>query len=50
VAVEVIKSTVLFMVFSTTIILGGMMPWFIKIFLGGSKHNLKDSIQISFLE
>jgi hypothetical protein len=48
-AVQVIKSTVLFMVFLTTILLGGMMPWFIKTFLGSSNHDHKDSIKVSFL-
>jgi hypothetical protein len=49
-AVEIIKSTVLFMVFLTTILLGGMMPWFIKVFLGPSKHGEeRDSVRVSLL-
>ena len=39
------------MVFLTTILLGGLMPWFIKVFLGTPSHDdLKDSIKVSFLE
>ena len=37
------------MVFLTTILLGGMMPWFIKTFLGSSNHDHKDSIKVALM-